>query len=233
MSEPKSRGPSEPADEEEIAKRMARAGSLAAFNRLMAKAAPMVKGGIRPVPGEGPLHARVAFVGEQPGDREDRAGKPFVGPAGRLLDKALEEAGLARGQVYVTNAVKHFKFVQRGKRRLHAKPNAGEVKRYRGWLEKELDLVGPKLVVALGGTAALALAGRPMTIAKSRGPVLFGARAGYLTIHPSFLLRMPQEDKADAFRAFVKDMAAIRKLAQTADPLRAISSGGREGSGPL
>src|SRR5258705_13529108 len=133
--------------------------SLAALNQLIAAAEPLVKGGTRAVLGEGPLHPDIAFVGEQPGDQEDLAGKPFVGPAGRLLDRAMPEAGIERRRVYVTNAVKHFKFEQRRKRRIHSQPTAGEVKHYRWWLEKELDLVGPRLVVALGATATLSLAG--------------------------------------------------------------------------
>jgi uracil-DNA glycosylase family protein len=188
--------------------------SLAALNRLIQAASPMVKGGTRAVLGEGPLHPEVAFVGEQPGDQEDKAGKPFVGPAGRLLDKALAEAGIDRSRVYVTNAVKHFKFEQRGKRRIHSKPTAGEVKYYRWWLEKELDLVKPKLVVALGATAAQALAGKAIGVAKNRGPYDFDSRPGYVTVHPSFLLRMPEEDRPKAFRDFVRDLKRIHKLAQ-------------------
>jgi DNA polymerase len=155
-------------------------------------------------------------VGEQPGDQEDIAGKPFVGPAGKLLDRALAEAGVERDQTYVTNAVKHFKFEQRGKRRIHSRPTAGEVKHYRWWLEKELDFVRPGLVVALGATAALALAGRPVAIGRNRGPMELDGRPGYVTIHPSFLLRMPREDRADAFRAFVADLKKAKKLAQKA-----------------
>ena len=188
--------------------------SLAALNRLIAAAEPMVKGGTRAVLGEGPLHADIAFVGEQPGDQEDIAGKPFVGPAGKLLDKAMAEAGIDRKRTYVTNAVKHFKFELRGKRRLHAKPTAGEVKHYRWWLEKELDLVKPKLVVALGATAALALAGRPLAVGKNRGPIVLDGRPGFITIHPSFLLRMRDEDKARAWKDFAADMKRIRKLAE-------------------
>ncbi|HEX4270627.1 MAG TPA: UdgX family uracil-DNA binding protein [Rhizomicrobium sp.] len=200
---------------EKLFTRMQDATSLATFNRLMAKAEPMVEGGsARAVPGEGPAHAAIALVGEQPGDQEDRAGKPFVGPAGHLLDMALAEAGIDRGDVYVTNAVKHFKFEPRGKRRIHSKPNAGEVKHYRWWLEKELALVKPRLVVALGATAALALAGHPVAVVRNRGPIAFGQRAGYVTIHPSFLLRMPQEKKAGAFRSFVADLKRVRKLAE-------------------
>jgi uracil-DNA glycosylase len=187
--------------------------SLAALNRLIAAAPPMVQGGTRAVLGEGPLHADIAFVGEQPGDQEDIAGKPFVGPAGQLLDKAMEEAGIDRKAVYVTNAVKHFKFEPRGKRRIHSKPTAGEVKHYRWWLEKELDLVKPRLVVALGATAALALAGKPLAVGKNRGPITLDGRAGFITIHPSFLLRMPEEDKAAAWKDFVADLRRIHKLA--------------------
>jgi DNA polymerase len=188
--------------------------SLAALNRLIAAGPPMVKGGTRAVLGEGPLHPDIAFVGEQPGDQEDVAGKPFVGPAGRLLDKALAEAGIDRKRVYVTNAVKHFKFEQRGKRRIHSKPTAGEVKHYRWWLEKELDLVKPRLVVALGATAALALAGKPLAVTKNRGPISFAGGPGYLTVHPSFLLRMPEEDRERAFHDFVRDLKRVRKMAQ-------------------
>lgn len=186
--------------------------SLAALNRLILAAPPGVKGGTRAVLGEGPLHPDIAFVGEQPGDQEDLAGKPFVGPAGKMLDKAMAEAGIDRQKVYVTNAVKHFKFEQRGKRRIHSKPTAGEVKHYRWWLEKELDLVKPKLVVALGATATLALAGKPLPIVRNRGPIDFDGRPGFVTIHPSFLLRMRDEDKAKAWKDFVADMKRIKKL---------------------
>lgn len=188
--------------------------SLAALNRLIQAAPPMVPGGTRAVLGEGPLHPEIAFVGEQPGNQEDLAGKPFVGPAGKLLNKAMEEAGIDRRRVYVTNAVKHFKFEQRGKRRIHSKPTAGEVKHYRWWLEKELDLIKPRLTVALGATAALALAGKPVPVARNRGPYDFDGRAGYITIHPSFLLRMPEEDRPKAFRDFVRDLKRIHRLAQ-------------------
>jgi DNA polymerase len=188
--------------------------SLAALNRLIAAAPPMVKGGTRAVLGEGPLHPDIAFVGEQPGDQEDLAGKPFVGPAGRLLDRAMQEAGIDRKRVYVTNAVKHFKFEPRGKRRIHSKPTAGEVKHYRWWLEKELDLVGPRLVVALGATATLALAGKPLSIGANRGPLALNGRPGFVTIHPSFLLRMKEQDKAKGWKDFIADMKRIRIEAQ-------------------
>jgi DNA polymerase len=188
--------------------------TLAALNQLIQAAPPMVKGGTNAVLGEGPLHPDIAFVGEQPGDQEDRAGKPFVGPAGQILNKAMAEAGIDRKKVYVTNAVKHFKYEQRGKRRIHSKPTAGEVKHYRWWLKKELDLVKPRLVVALGATAALALAGKPLGVAANRGPITFDGRPGYLTIHPSFLLRMPEQDKERAFHDFVSDLKRIHRLAQ-------------------
>jgi uracil-DNA glycosylase family protein len=188
--------------------------SLAALNRFIAAAAPMVKGGTRAVLGEGPLHPALALVGEQPGDQEDIAGRPFVGPAGKLLDRALAEAGIERKKIYITNAVKHFKFEPRGKRRLHSKPNAGEVKRYRWWLEKELDLVKPRLVVALGATAVLALAGKAMPVMKNRGPATLDGRAGFITVHPSSLLRLRDEkERQAAFAALVKDLKAAKRLA--------------------
>jgi DNA polymerase len=126
----------------------------------------------------------------------------------------MGEAGIERHSVYVTNAVKHFKYEQRGKRRLHSKPNAGEVKHYRWWLEKELDLAKPGFVVALGTTAVLALTGKPLSLKAHRGPLELAGRAGFFTIHPSFLLRMPREDKEAAWHAFVSDMRKIRVLAQ-------------------
>lgn len=193
---------------------------MKALNRLIQDAPPLVKGGGAAVLGEGPIGADIAFVGEQPGDQEDLAGRPFVGPAGKLLDRALEEAGIARRKSYVTNAVKHFKFEQRGKRRIHSKPTAGEVKRYRWWLEKELALVKPRLVVALGATAALALVGKPISVQRHRGALVLAGRPGYVTIHPSFLLRMPEEDRPSAWKQFVSDMREIRKLAQAAPPAR-------------
>ena len=188
--------------------------SLKALNKLIAAAEPLVPGADHAVLGEGPEGAAIAFVGEQPGDQEDRAGKPFVGPAGKILDQAMEEAGIDRSKVYVTNAVKHFKFEQRGKKRIHQKPTMGEVKRYRWWLMKELDLVHPKLVVALGGTAAAALAGKAVSVTKARGKTSFENRPGYITVHPSYLLRIPDEaDKKAAYQAFLADLKKIRALA--------------------
>src|SRR5689334_10442916 len=194
--------------------------SLGEFNAIIKSAKPLVPGATRAVLGEGPVGAQVAFVGEQPGDQEDRLGRPFVGPAGQLLDRAMADAGLDRSRVYVTNAVKHFKFEQRGKRRIHQKPTAGEVKHYRWWLDQELRLVHPKLVVALGATAVLALAGRALPIARSRGPADFLGRHGFITVHPSFLLRIPDQDaKKQAYREFVQDLRSIRKLASKAYPV--------------
>ena len=184
------------------------------LNAVIAASKPMVPGAGQAVLGEGPVGASIALVGEQPGDQEDRQGRPFVGPAGQLLDRALSDAGLDRRRVYVTNAVKHFKFEQRGKRRIHQKPTAGEVKHYRWWLDQELKLVHPKLVVALGATAVLALAGKPLPIARFRGPADFHGRAGFITMHPSYLLRMPERSARDeAYREFVRDLQRIRKLA--------------------
>ena len=188
--------------------------TLDALNRLIAAAPPMVEGGTRAVLGEGPVGAAIAFVGEQPGDREDIGGRPFVGPAGQLLDRMLAEAGIDRSDTYLTNAVKHFKFVQRGKRRLHQRPTAGEVKHYRWWLRTELDLVAPRLVVALGATAVLALAGKALPITANRGETIFDNRRGYITVHPSYLLRIPDPaDKAAATDAFRTDLERIRALA--------------------
>jgi probable DNA metabolism protein len=164
--------------------------------------------------GEGLSNARLVFVGEQPGDQEDLAGRPFVGPAGELFDRALSEAGIAREAVYVTNAVKHFKYVARGKRRIHSKPNASEIQHCRWWLTREIAAIGPKLVVALGGTAAQSLTGRAVAVLRERGPVLFGAQSGFITVHPSFLLRLPDErTKAVEYTRFVEDLIAVRGIA--------------------
>ena len=162
--------------------------------------------------GEGSVEARVMFVGEAPGDVEDRKGRPFVGPAGQLFDRALAEAGIDRGQVYVTNAVKHFKFLLRGKRRLHQRPDYKEILACKPWLLSEIDLVQPRLIVALGATAAQALMGRTVTIGKERGR--FQAyppdRHLFVTVHPSFLLRVPDERaQAMEYRRFVDELRLI------------------------
>jgi uracil-DNA glycosylase len=187
--------------------------SLKALNALIAASEPLAPGADHAVLGEGPIGADIAFVGEQPGDQEDLESKPFIGPAGQMLDKALAEVGIDRKRVYVTNAVKHFKFEPRGKRRIHKKPNPGEVKRYRWWLEKELEFVRPKLVVALGGTALLGLTGKPLSVMRSRGPLQLGAFPGYATVHPSYLLRIPDAAaKEEAYEAFKDDLKRIKKL---------------------
>jgi len=155
------------------------------------------------------------LVGEQPGDQEDLAGAPFVGPAGKMLDKALEEAGVAREQAYVTNAVKHFKHEQRGKRRLHKTPDVGEVAACRWWLDNERRLVRPRVVVALGGSAALSVFGKAMPVMKSRRQAfqLADQSQGVVSVHPSYLLRIPDEAaKAQAFDEFVADLAFARGL---------------------
>ena len=155
------------------------------------------------------------FVGEQPGDQEDIAGKPFVGPAGKVFDAVLDDAGIDRTKTYVTNAVKHFKFEPRGKRRIHSKPNAGEIQACRWWLDKELALTKPDLVVALGATAAQSLLGKAVPITKMRGQVIEredGLRV-FLTIHPSFILRIrEQADKEAERERFFKDMLAVKEL---------------------
>jgi len=200
-----------------IAQRNSPPRTLSQLNRAIAAAPPMVPGGTRAVLGEGPVRAAIAFVGEQPGDREDLEGRPFVGPAGQLLDRALSAAGVDRSKSYLTNAVKHFKYEQRGKRRLHQKPTAGEVRHYRWWLQQELELVAPRIVVALGATAVLALAGKALPITRNRGATTFDGRAGYITVHPSYLLRLPDaEARRDAYEAFVADLRTVRALAATA-----------------
>jgi probable DNA metabolism protein len=161
------------------------------------------------VPGAGPGRAKLMFVGEQPGDQEDLAGKPFVGPAGQMLDRALREAEVPRGESYVTNAVKHFKHELRGKRRIHQTPHGGEVQHCRWWLDAERRLVRPQVVVALGATAALAVFGKPMPIGKSRGQAfqLPDQSQAVVTYHPSYLLRVPDAAaKAEGYAAFVADL---------------------------
>jgi uracil-DNA glycosylase len=166
--------------------------------------------------GEGPLEARILFVGEQPGDQEDLAGRPFVGPAGEVFNAALEEAGIDRATAYVTNAVKHFKFVQRGKRRLHQTPTSGEIDVCRWWVTRERELIRPPLTVALGATAARSLFGKAMAIGKNRGVphALPDGSEGWITVHPSFLLRLPDEQARMIERGrFVDDLKRIRERA--------------------
>ncbi len=191
------------------------------------RACPLWKDATQTVFGEGPDHAPLMLVGEQPGDKEDLAGHPFVGPAGQMLDRALQEAGIDRSKVYVTNAVKHFKFVPRGKIRLHQKPATPEIKACRQWYERELATVRPALVVALGATAAQSVFGKITPVTKNRGHVVdlpegpnMIATKAMVTVHPSYLLRLPDADaKAREYELFVKDLkiaAAALKRAHAA-----------------
>lgn len=175
---------------------------------------PLYRAATQVVPGEGPRTAQLMMVGEQPGNDEDLAGKPFVGPAGRVLDKAIADSGLDRGRIFVTNAVKHFKFEPRGKRRLHKKPNVYEIQRCRWWYQYERAIVKPKLTLALGGTAARQVFQKSATIASLRGKIAELAEGGYATatIHPSYLLRIDDaDDKRAQYRAFVNDLKFCAK----------------------
>ena len=176
-------------------------------------ACDLYKTGTQTVFGEGARSADALFVGEQPGDQEDKAGKPFVGPAGRLLDEALEDAGVDRTQVYVTNVVKHFKWVGRGKRRIHQKPNWTEIAACRPWLEAELAVVEPRVLVCLGATAAQALLGRQFRVTKERGRPVESDLAEHVlaTIHPSAILRDP-ETREQEYAAFVDDLKTVAAL---------------------
>jgi DNA polymerase len=167
--------------------------------------------------GEGPLDAKILFVGEQPGDAEDLAGRPFIGPAGKLFDELLEKAGVDRSRTYVTNAVKHFKFVQKGKRRIHSKPDAGEIGACRWWLSQERELIRPPITVALGATAARSLVGKAVVISQVRGRplTLEDGSECWVTVHPSALLRMPEpERRREARELFVQDMKRVWKRAE-------------------
>jgi uracil-DNA glycosylase len=181
-------------------------------------ACPLHETGTQTVFGEGLVRAEILFVGEQPGDREDREGKPFVGPAGRLLDKALEEVGIDRRLAYVTNVVKHFKWTPKGKRRIHAKPNWSEIAACRPWLDAEVEVVEPRVIVCLGATAAQALLGQEFRVTRRRGEIV---DSGYgvptiATVHPSSILRAEDEDREHEYAAFVDDLAAIRRFVEAA-----------------
>jgi DNA polymerase len=170
---------------------------------------PLYRDATQGVPGEGPHHASIVLVGEQPGDSEDKEGHPFVGPAGAILDRALREAGVDRRKVFVTNAVKHFKFEPRGKRRLHVTPNVGEIEACHWWLVEELKFVAPKLVVALGGSAARSVLGHSVTVSAMRGlpTPLSTSMHAWVTIHPSYLLRLQDDAKQRAeYSRFVDDL---------------------------
>ena len=180
------------------------------------RACPLWRNATQTVFGEGPPDPDIVFVGEQPGDREDREGHPFVGPAGLMFDKALAEAGIDRKRAYVTNAVKHFKFEPRGKLRLHKKPNASEIDVCKRWLLAEIDILKPRLLVALGATAAQSLVGKAVPVGRNRGAVIEieNARRAFITIHPSSLLRMPEPvDRQAAYAGFVADLRKIGELA--------------------
>ena len=187
------------------------------------RACPLWRNATQTVFGEGPADADIVFVGEQPGDKEDLAGKPFVGPAGSMLDRALKDAGIAREKAYVTTAVKHFKFVPRGKKRIHSKPSTPEIRACRQWYEAELASLRPSLVVALGATAAQSVFGRATTIGKARGRIIDAADevAALVTVHPSYLLRLPDADaRAREYERFVEDLkvaaSALKKLKRAA-----------------
>lgn len=176
---------------------------------------PLYKAATQVVPGEGRVGSKLMLVGEQPGDKEDLAGKPFVGPAGRILDEALVDAGITRKDVFVTNAVKHFKHEMRGKRRLHKRPNAYEIERCKWWLEQERSIVKPAVLMALGATAARSLFGKTVSISRMRGEPhrLADGTTAFVTIHPSWLLRMEDEDqKAREYRQLVADLRQAGKF---------------------
>jgi DNA polymerase len=181
------------------------------------RACPLFKDATQTVWGEGPPRASIMLVGEQPGDHEDQEGKPFVGPAGKLLNEALERAGLRRDSVYVTNSVKHFKYVREGKRRLHAKPNESEIQACRPWLESEIEIVNPEIVVALGATSAKELAGKAFRVSRERGRIrtdLPGIRRFMGTFHPSAILRGPLEDRERGLKVLASDLRKARRAVE-------------------
>ena len=198
------------------------ASSIASLGKLAQAEAecrrcPLYRDATQAVPGEGPKRATFMLVGEQPGDKEDLAGKPFVGPAGRVLDQALADAGITRKETFVTNAVKHFKHEMRGKRRLHKRPNNYEIERCKFWLDDERRLVKPKAIIALGATAARSLTGKTVTISKLRGKPLDLADGTklFITVHPSALLRITDnDDKRAAYRQFVTDLKSAANSLQ-------------------
>jgi len=177
-------------------------------------ACPLHETGTQTVFGEGSAQAEVVFVGEQPGDQEDLQGKPFVGPAGKLLDKALEDAGIDREKVYITNVVKHFKWQARGKRRIHQKPNWSEIAACRPWLEAELEVIEPRVLVCLGATAAQALLGRDFRVSRQRGELVESdlAEKVIATVHPSSILRADDETREREYQELVRDLTTVAKL---------------------
>ena len=214
MAERVKRGPREPKPGEPVSALLPERPTLAAVRGVAerCKACDLYLRGTQTVFGEGPRKAEVMLVGEQPGDAEDVAGQPFVGPAGRLLDRALAEAGIDRRLVYVTNVVKHFKWEPRGKRRIHAKPNAAEIAACRPWLETEIALVKPRVLVCLGATAAQALLGKGFKVTRQRGEFVPSPLAplATATVHPSSILRAPDEAaRREEMRRFVEDLRGV------------------------
>ncbi|RYM14106.1 UdgX family uracil-DNA binding protein [Sphingobium cupriresistens] len=210
-----------PLPEKAPPKRQGNAAAVWAAVRSEAKTCtrcPLHRNATQTVFGEGPLDAPLFFIGEQPGDQEDLAGRPFVGPAGQLFDRSLAAAGVDRSRAYVTNAVKHFKFERRGKRRLHQSPDAGEIEACRWWLNQEIDLVRPRIIVALGASAARAMLGKAVTISRTRGEAiaLDGGAEGWVTVHPSYVLRLPDEGRrAEEQARFIEDLRAIGERVKT------------------
>jgi DNA polymerase len=207
-------GRSEPKPGEPVSQLLPERPTLAAVREVAAgcKACDLYKRGTQTVFGEGPRRAEIMLVGEQPGDAEDVAGHPFVGPAGKLLDRALGEAGIDRSLVYVTNVVKHFKWEPRGKRRIHAKPNAAEIAACRPWLETEIALLKPRVLVCLGATAAQALLGKSFKVSRQRGEPVASPLASIVgaTVHPSSILRAPDEEtRREEMRRFIDDLTRI------------------------
>ena len=216
MTERRKRSPADAKPGEPVSELLPERPTLPAVREIAAgcKACDLYKRGTQTVFGEGPAKAELMLVGEQPGDAEDQAGHPFVGPAGRLLDTALEEAGIDRRQVYVTNVVKHFKWEPRGKRRIHAKPNAAEIGACRPWLEVEIALVKPRILICLGATAAQALLGRSFKVSQQRGTVVASPLASTVsaTVHPSSILRAPDDEtRREEMRRFVQDLRTIAR----------------------
>jgi uracil-DNA glycosylase family protein len=196
---------------------LSRTGNLETLKQAArdCKACDLWKRATQTVFGGGAATAKITFVGEQPGDQEDLEGRPVVGPAGKLLDKALEEAGIERKEVYVTNAVKHFKWEPQGKRRIHKKPNAAEIAACRPWLDAEIAAIRPQIIVCLGATAAQALLGRTFRVTQHRGEFLKSELAPFMmaTVHPSSILRAPDEKaRHDAMKQFIADLKKIARL---------------------
>ena len=224
MAERRRGQPHEPRPGEPVSDLLPDRPSLGAVRAIAAgcKACDLYKRGTQTVFGEGPRKAEMMMVGEQPGDAEDLAGQPFVGPAGRLLDTALEEAGIDRALVYVTNVVKHFKWEPRGKRRIHAKPNAAEISACRPWLETEIALVKPRVLVCLGATAAQALLGKSFKVSRQRGDLVPSSLAPVVTatVHPSSILRAPDDEaRRLEMRRFVEDLRKVaRHIAKIPKP---------------